>query len=126
MNQEIELATLAATASVEQLTELFDTERMSAEALNDLLNALQKQRPAVFNSMMCDYFEVACYRVGDSCFAEEAPACEHDKWFVSVPSDSVLAQGPALELADTFALAEASAVAAFELKDRFLRRFSAD
>jgi hypothetical protein len=108
-----------------------------AEALNNYFEAcmvlkedgctamewLKRHRPAVRNSVLCYSAGVACYCVGASGFADQAPAEDHDKWFISVLADSDL-DSPEFKTALSNSLedAEAQAVEIYGLLRRFETR----
>lgn len=123
----------------------FDPERLSPTALSDAddktiesrlraagydspesiaaMDWLAKNRPTMHNSVLCRVFDVACYRVGESCFAADEPPENHGKWFVSVLPDSVLelhGKRPDLDLADTLEEAQSMAVQGYELARKFV------
>lgn len=84
------------------------------------LRQLLVQEPAKANSVLCHVYDVACYQVGDSCFADRAPAEEKGKWFVSVVAGTFTsADTLAIPLADSLAEAEALAVQHLRLQERF-------
>jgi len=85
-------------------------------ALRDLL----ANEPAKANSVLCHVYDVACYQVGGSCFAEGASAEDRDKWFVSVISGTFNDVDTApIPLAESLVNAEALAVKHLRLQDLF-------
>lgn len=80
-----------------------------------------KEQPAVANAALCGMYDVVCYNVGDSCFRDQAPACDHAKWFVSVVSGSQLDKDvAAIPLGDSEETAQAIAVDRLRLDHLFL------
>lgn len=80
-----------------------------------------KEQPAVANAALCGMYDVVCYNVGDSCFRDQTPACDHAKWFVSVVSGSQFDKDvAAIPLADSEEAAQAIAVDRLRLDHLFL------
>lgn len=96
-------------------------EEVSDEAQGQAaLDWLGENRPTARNAVLCLLYDIACYHVGTSCFADSEPAGNQDKWFVSVVSGSDLdTQGLKLELADSLEAAEELAVQAYGLVAKF-------
>lgn len=103
-----------------QWIEALETEELRMAAMHVLL----AENPAKANHVLCDFYDVACYNVGESCFADEAPANEKDKWFISVITGTFCGVDmAAVPLADSLADAHATAVKALKLKDLFFDEF---
>jgi hypothetical protein len=84
------------------------------------MRQLLAQDPAKANRVLCHVYDVACYQVGDSCFADRAPADEKGKWFVSVVAGTFTsADTETIPLADSLAAAEALAVKHLQLEKLF-------
>ncbi len=60
------------------------------EARNQPSAGFTEPPPPRVNESLCELHNVACYRVGDSCFKSSTSAELHDKWFVSTLADSEL------------------------------------
>jgi hypothetical protein len=80
---------------------------------------LAENRLHIRNRVLCYLYDVACYQVQGSCFAEQSPADEQDKWFISVLAESEWADQPPLMLKPTLDEAEALAVESFGLVAKF-------
>lgn len=63
----------------EYLVEEVEDPAQGAEAMR----WLQANRLDAFNSVLCALYDIACYKVGDTCFASSADPAELDQWFVS-------------------------------------------
>lgn len=84
------------------------------------MKQLLADAPAKANSVLCHIYDVACYQVGDSCFAGCVPADVNGKWFVSVVAGTFTsADTQAIPLANSLADAEALAVQYLRLQDLF-------
>jgi len=84
------------------------------------MRLLLTQEPAKAASVLCHVYDVACYQVGDSCFADSTPAAEKGKWFVSVVAGTFTsANTQVIPLADSLAAAEALAVKHLQLEKLF-------
>lgn len=115
------LVNFLATASAERIHDYL-VDELDATDGELLMHWLAEYRPAVHNAVLCRFFDVACYRVGESCFANQAPASEQALWFVSVLADSELAADTdirKLPLAPNEELAQAAAVHHLGLAARF-------
>jgi hypothetical protein len=84
------------------------------------MRQLLAQSPEKANRVLCHVYDVACYQVDASCFADRAPADEKGKWFVSVVAGTFTsADTDIIPLADSLAAAEALAVKHLELEKLF-------
>ena len=92
----------------------------TAELGQSALHALLVTDPAKGNNVLCELYDVACYKVGDSCFADDAPVEERGKWFISVIAGTFCdVDMVSLPLADSLSEAQAIAVAELQLKELF-------
>lgn len=111
-----------ATESTERIAaHLLDIVETEAEGVL-AMEHLQRTRPAVANAVLCQLYDIACYRVGDTVFADSAPASEHDLYFVSVDAASELVDMAVQEmklLYATLEAAQAAAVQGFKLYSKF-------
>lgn len=48
---------------------------------------LYETQPAISNKTLCEFFNVACFQIGESCFKDSHPVEEHHLWFVSTSAD---------------------------------------
>jgi hypothetical protein len=91
---------------------------------------LAVHRPAIHNRVLCYFYDVACYHVGTSCFADQSPAEDQDKWFISTPqyprfsTDEMPIDG--LPLSRSQEEAEALAVVTYKLAQAFHGLFNCE
>ncbi len=110
---------LVKTASAQRLVELLCEEVETEEEGLDVMRRLLAERPAVANEVLCRIYDVACYKVGDSCFRDQAPAHEHEQWFASTVVGSIVDSDEPVPLAPSEAEAQALAVVHLRLKEHF-------
>lgn len=53
-----------------------------------VMRSLLAYRPQVAHDVLCRFYDVSYYKVGDSCFRDEAPESEHEMWFVATAPDA--------------------------------------
>lgn len=100
---------------------------LRGERVESILTWMLAHQPRNAHNLLCQEFGINAYRVGDSCFASTAPACDQDKFFVSWPLDMGFDElGPTIPLAETEEQAYALAVDKLSLKDRFIREVLAN
>ena len=83
---------------------------------------MRQSRPALADEVLCRLYDVACYRVGDSCFSKDAPANEQDLWFVSTLAGTFDDIVESIPLAASLEAAQALAVQHLKLEDVFFGR----
>ncbi len=86
---------------------------------------LLAHRPSVAHEMLCRWYDVSWYQVGDSCFRDQYPFDAHSQWFVSVAAGGPLDGGAPIPLADTAEQARALAVEALQLDRAFFGTWQA-
>lgn len=88
----------------------------------DTMRWLQANRVDAFNAVLCQLYDIACYKVGDSCFASSADPASLDQWFVSTVVGSEVDQHDAardIPLCPDEKSAQALAVERLKLTDWF-------
>lgn len=89
-----------------------------------IIAAVKGTLPEVYNAVLCRYFNISCYKLSETFFADRVAKEDLSKWFVAFDVGSVFDTGaipPDLQLIfDTLALAEEAAVKAFGLAARFV------
>lgn len=66
--------------------------------------------------VLCREFDIAVYRIGDSCFKDTLPAVTHDKWFVSTLHDDPRLASDPVDIPDLATEIEAYRAAVHFLK----------
>ncbi len=87
-----------------------------------LFRSVRQSRPALADEVLCRLYDVACYKVGDSCFSKDAPANEQDLWFVSTLAGTFDDIVESIPLAASLEAAQALAVQHLKLEDVFFGR----
>ncbi len=87
-----------------------------------LFRSVRQSRPALADEVLCRLYDVACYKVGDSCFSKDAPANEQDLWFVSTLAGTFDDVVESIPLAASLEAAQALAVQHLKLEDVFFGR----
>jgi hypothetical protein len=82
------------------------------------MTELLEENLALANEVLCHLYEIACYHVGSSYAASQAPAEDQDKWFVTHLAGLFL-DVEIVPLADSEAHAQSLAVSHLKLKDLF-------
>lgn len=82
-----------------------------------LVDHLLTTREAVAHEALCDLYDVAVFKVGDSCFRDSSPEEEHEMWFVSTLAGSGLSGTEATPLGSSREEALALAVRHLRLAD---------
>lgn len=87
--QSLEAQTiLVDAASTEDLMAYLTAYETPVQRGVQVMTWLIQNKPAIANDLLCRLYGIAVYRLGDSCFKDQTPQCDHQKWFVSVLSDS--------------------------------------
>lgn len=105
----------ASAADIADWLQSLETAELGHAAMRLLFVANRRKA----NSVLCLVYDVACYRVGDSCFAGDAPPDDHDKWFVSIAAGSFDTDMSTVPLGASLADAEARAVEHLDLQALF-------
>lgn len=117
----VKMREFASNATASRVVEFLTEEAQTASEGHQLMQHLAATRPEIAHEVLCRLYDVACYKVGDSCFASEAPEDELEKWFVSTLVDETRFDNTELiPLADTLAAAQALAVEKLRLMEIFL------
>lgn len=105
----------------EQVIEYLYSEFVTLEDGCEFMAELKANAPELCAAVLCRIYDVAVYNVGESCFVEEAPVEDHDKFFVSLPALSdMCGKLDAIPLAQTHEQAELLAVEHLGLYQMFM------
>lgn len=108
-------------ANAEAIIDFLTEDTSSVAEGHQCMSWLLEHKPAMAHEVLCQMYDVAYYRVGDSYFKNTAPAENHEKWFVApLLSSSLNAEG--IPLADSAEQARALAVTHLGLTEIFFKK----
>lgn len=100
----------AKVGSQEEIYDFLRDPQVSPAQRCALIDHLLATRLAVAHEALCDFFDVAVFKTGDTCFRDSSPVHEHELWFVSTLAGSGLTGVQSAPLAETREAAMAVAV----------------
>ena len=113
---------LVCAGTVAEIMEAITGARACTESGHALMTDLLRTRPDVANEVLCTLYDVAVFKVGDTCFRDSSSTEEQDKWFVSTLVGGEIQSSGEIPLADGMTAALRLAVEHLGLVGHFFGR----